>query len=171
MTFFPARLARSLSLLCADPISGNAGTGRPQGRYRQILTAHVGARRWRAALFVAGVDGPQRLWHAERHLPSAIDDAALLLAQILQFADAARDLLLSRLRHSRHDRHLPPRRPGLAWLCPLASCARVGPVRAGPARGFAQHDDPYFQLKRFRAKWGPVRVKKTRQNKSLLQKS
>ncbi len=34
--------------------------------------------------------------------PSAIDGAALVLAEILQFADAAFDLLLSWLRHSRH---------------------------------------------------------------------
>ena len=54
------------------------------------------------ALQLAGLDRPQRLRHAERRIPSADDGAALVLAQILQFADAALDLLLSRLRHSRH---------------------------------------------------------------------
>jgi hypothetical protein len=59
--------------------------------------------------------------------------------KILQFADAARDLLSSRLRHSRDLRSGAARRPRLAWLRPAASvecgdaiCPGHAPTRQCP---------------------------------------
>src|SRR5262245_2675340 len=57
-----------------------------------------------------------RLYHAARHLSSGNAGAALVLAQILQFADATFDLLLRRLCYPRQLRNLPSRPPGLARL-------------------------------------------------------
>src|SRR4051812_17836265 len=74
-----------------------AGARRCHRSYRQIFPADVGEHRRLPPLQLAGVDRPLRLWHAERRVPAADDGAALVLAKILQLADAAFDLLLSRL--------------------------------------------------------------------------
>src|SRR5439155_25446853 len=102
--------------MCIVIAPHRTGFRRRRSAYRQILAAHVGERQRTAAPRVAGLHRAQRLWHAERRLRAADDGAALALQEILQFADAAFDLLLSRLRHSRHQRPPSSWRPGLAWL-------------------------------------------------------
>ncbi len=94
--------ARASGRLDRRGVGGGAGARRCRGPDRQIVPAHGRERGRRDALQLAGLDRPRRLWHAERHLPSAVDDAELFLAQVLQRADAARDLLLLRFRHPRH---------------------------------------------------------------------
>jgi hypothetical protein len=115
------------------------GIGRNRRPHRQILAAHVGERQRRAALHLAGVHWPQRLWQAERRVRAADDGAALVLEEILQFADAALDLLLSRLRHSR-------RRRSMRWSSVMDATA--------PASKSTEHDpDPQGRVS---AKWAPV---------------
>jgi hypothetical protein len=121
------------------------GRGGPD---RQVIPAHGGECRRYDAIQLTGFDRPQRLGHAERRIPPAIDGAALVLATILQFADAAFDLLLSRLRHSRHLRAVAARWSGVAWLRQAASVACGSPVRIGRAQRSAQYADRDFELAR-----------------------
>jgi hypothetical protein len=53
---------------------------------------------WPVSTGRSGYGTPSGVFHPQ----FAIDGAALVLAAILQFADAAFDLILSWLRHSRH---------------------------------------------------------------------
>src|SRR5580704_1250338 len=75
---------------------------RRPGADRPLEPDHGCRRRRHGALPVAGLDRAAWLHHAARHLSPADDGAALVLAAVLQFADAAFDLLPWRLCHSRH---------------------------------------------------------------------
>src|SRR5207302_225360 len=66
---------------------------------------------------------------------------ALVLAQILQFADAAFDLLLWRLRHSWQLRNFASRPPSLARLRAARSQQRRDPVRPGATRRHGRDHD------------------------------
>jgi hypothetical protein len=63
-------------------------------------------------------------------------------------ANAARDLLLLWLRHSRHHRYFAAGWSGVAWLCQAASLACRGLVRARRAQWPAQYADRDFELAR-----------------------
>src|SRR5688572_29513391 len=80
---------------------------------------------------MAGLDRARPVRDAERCVPSAAAGAALVLAPLLQFADAVFGVLPQRLRHSRHLRNPPARRTGVAWLRAAASAQRRGAVLAG----------------------------------------
>src|SRR5262249_31676020 len=87
--------------------------------------------RWPAAPRLAGLDRAGRLRHAERHVRPAAAGAPLVLAPVLQLADAVFDLLPSRLCHPRQLRDPAPGRPGLAWLRAAASDPRRDALRPG----------------------------------------
>src|SRR5580704_6488362 len=115
------------------------GLGRRQCRPRQ--PDYGGQRRRHAALQLAGLDRPAGLHHAARQLSPANDGAALVLAPLLQLADAVFDLLPWRLRHSRHLRNLAAGRTGFARLRAARSGPRRHPVRAGRTGRHEPHHD------------------------------
>jgi hypothetical protein len=139
------RLAR-LALAAAVMMLGSAMTP-----VRAGVLVEIDKSSQRMAVSVDGMtryNRPRRLWHAERRVSPAIDGAELVLEEVLQFTDAARDLLLWRLRHPRHQRYLAARRTGVAWLRPSASIACRSAVRIGRTQRAAQHADRDFELTR-----------------------
>src|SRR5579862_525172 len=118
-----------------------ARRGRGRREHRPLEPDHVGQRRRRGALPLAGLDRPAWLHHAAWHLSPANDGAALVLAALLQFADAVFDFLPRRLRHSRHLRYRAARRAGLARLRAARSGPRRHLVRLGRTGRHEPHHD------------------------------
>ena len=112
-------------------------------------------RQWRDAASVAGVDRARPVRHAERRVPSAAARAALVLAPLLQCADAVLGVLPQGLCHSRHQRDLAARRSGVAWMRAAASaqCGDAVLARAGlRTRTHADRDLPLNRRGRSRSK-------------------
>src|SRR5437764_5290519 len=139
-------LSRNLvSYLLAAFLSALALTTSRQRRHRrrhQPRGAAHGRHRGRyAPLQLARLHRAARLHHPARHLSAGNAGAALVLAQILQLADAALDLLLWRLRHPRQLRNFASRPAGLAWLRAARPRQRRDPIWPGAARRRGRNHD------------------------------
>ena len=142
--------------LAASPAYAQARVGEAAVVQNQVVRVagsatsqiNVGDGVLRDEIVRTGLDSAARLHHPARHLPPGNAGAALVLPQILQFADAAFDLLLSWLRHSRHLRAVAARWSGVAWLRQAASVPCGSPVRIGRPQRAAQHADRDFELAR-----------------------
>jgi len=102
-----------------------------------VIVDGVPRYNWRVSTARRGYITPPGTYHPEMLA------RALVLAQILQFADAAFDFLLWRLRHPRQLRDFASRPPCLARLCAARSRQRCGPVRPRAARRHEHHHDRY----------------------------
>ena len=94
---------------------------------------------WRSAstacrAITGGCRPPGRLHHPARHLSPANDGSALVLEEILQFADAVFDFLPWRLRHPRHLRDFRLGRPA------SHGCVRLDPANAAILYGLVERE-------------------------------